>query len=237
MSPDAQALRALSQFLVADASLGDALQRVATLACQAVPAADVAGVSMRGADGRPTTAVYTDEKSPRIERAEYEAGRGPCLDAWREQKPVRLDDIQLAQDDYPEFCQAAAEHGMSSTLSLPLAANGQPLGALNFYAGEKAAFSEREEELGSDFALAASALVANSGAYWDAWELSEHMASAMRSRAVIEQAKGFLMAQSPGLDAEAAFTLLRLASQRENVKLRDLARDIVERRRPIGSAE
>jgi AmiR/NasT family two-component response regulator len=54
----------------------------------------------------------------------------------------------------------------------------------------------------------------------------------MKSRAVIEQAKGMLMASSPGLDADGAFSLLRRASQRENVKLREIAQRIVERRPP-----
>jgi AmiR/NasT family two-component response regulator len=48
----------------------------------------------------------------------------------------------------------------------------------------------------------------------------------MRSRAVIEQAKGMLMA-AQGCDEDRAFKLLVQASQRENVKLRDIARRIV----------
>jgi len=45
----------------------------------------------------------------------------------------------------------------------------------------------------------------------------------MQSRAVIKQAKGMLMARSPEMSAEDAFDLLRKASQRENVKLCDIA--------------
>jgi AmiR/NasT family two-component response regulator len=52
------------------------------------------------------------------------------------------------------------------------------------------------------------------------------MRLAMESRAVIEQAKGVLMAQRR-LDAEAAFEVLREASQRYNRKLRDIASGIV----------
>jgi hypothetical protein len=43
---------------------------------------------------------------------------------------------------------------------------------------------------------------------------------------VIEQAKGIVMAQS-GCDPEAAFDLLRRASQRSNVPVRELAAQIV----------
>jgi AmiR/NasT family two-component response regulator len=52
------------------------------------------------------------------------------------------------------------------------------------------------------------------------------MQLAMESRAVIEQAKGVLMAQRH-VDAEGAFDLLRDASQRYNRKLRDIATGIV----------
>jgi len=45
---------------------------------------------------------------------------------------------------------------------------------------------------------------------------------------VIEQAKGILMAQT-GCGAEQAFDMLRRASQRSNIKIRELADDIVGR--------
>jgi AmiR/NasT family two-component response regulator len=49
----------------------------------------------------------------------------------------------------------------------------------------------------------------------------------MDSRAVIEQAKGVLIAQRR-VNAEQAFEILREASQRYNRKLRDIATGIVE---------
>jgi AmiR/NasT family two-component response regulator len=52
------------------------------------------------------------------------------------------------------------------------------------------------------------------------------MRLAMESRAVIEQAKGVLMAQRR-IDADQAFEVLRDASQRYNRKLRDIALGIV----------
>ena len=44
---------------------------------------------------------------------------------------------------------------------------------------------------------------------------------------VIEQAKGIVMAQT-GCGPDEAFELLRLASQRSNIKVRDLAADLVQ---------
>jgi GAF domain-containing protein len=227
-----EALTALSKFLVADASLGETLHRVAELTLDAIPAAQVAGMSMLDERGIPTTAIYTDETSPKVDEAQYESGRGPCLSAWRDQRSVRIDDISVG-DDYPEFRRAAADHGIHSTLSLPLRAADTGLGALNLYAPIPQGFSEADEAVGNDLATAASVVLANASAYWDAVELSQHMSTAMQSRSVIEQAKGMLMAQSPGLSADGAFDVLRKASQRENVKLRDVAQRIVDRRAPM----
>ena len=70
-------------------------------------------------------------------------------------------------------------------------------------------------------------MLANAQAYWDAHLLSTGLAEAMRSRAVIEQAKGILMA-AEGIDEDEAFDILTRASQRENVKLRDVALRIVD---------
>jgi AmiR/NasT family two-component response regulator len=49
---------------------------------------------------------------------------------------------------------------------------------------------------------------------------------ALASRAKIEQAKGIIMAGSH-CGADQAFEILRRASQRENLKLRDIAHAIV----------
>jgi len=122
----------------------------------------------------------------------------------------------------------AAEHGIGSPLSLPLLAGGQALGALNFYAEAENAFGEDDQQQGQAFATQAAIVLANAQTYWDARALNEQLSEAMRSRATIEQAKGILMGQSQ-VNADSAFDLLRKASQRENRKLRDVARELVER--------
>jgi AmiR/NasT family two-component response regulator len=88
---------------------------------------------------------------------------------------------------------------------------------------------DRRHALGQELATTASVVLANVAAYWEAFELGQQLGEAMQSRAIIEQAKGILMARSPDLDADGAFDLLRKASQRENVKLREVAERIVRR--------
>jgi GAF domain-containing protein len=231
--PRSDALATLAQFLITDAEVGDTLHQVAAIVLDAVAAASVAGVSMLGPDGVPTTGVYTDAASPAIDEAQYASGRGPCLEAWRARSVVRIDDVDRDGARYPEFADACRRYGIASTLSLPLAAAGEGVGALNLYAPSANGFTNDDEALGRDLAAAAGAVLANVTAYRGALELGEHLSQAMQTRAVIEQAKGMLMARDPELGAEGAFEMLRAASQREHVKLRDIAQRIVDRR-PAG---
>ena len=229
MDASAQALSALSQFVVSKTSMGETLLRVSQITTDALPAADMAGISLLGSDGKPTTGIFTDPEAPEVDAAQYASGRGPCLDSWRLQTVIRLDDIDAA-GEYPEFADAARAHGVQSSLSLPLMAGEDAAGALNLYSRTAKRFTDDDERTGTLLAGAAAIVLVNASAYWQASQLSEQLSQAMRSRAVIEQAKGILMARTPQLSADEAFDLLRKASQRQNVKLRDIAQRIVDRR-------
>lgn len=232
--PNDEVLQALGSFLVTEQSLGDTLTTVARLSQRVAPAAEFVGLLLADEHDRPSTRIFTDADAPEIDQAQYDGDRGPCLDAWRNNVVVNLPDLTDPDTErrYPEFAAACAAHDIRSTLSVPIVAQDASFGALNLYATDPGAFTGDDEETLERFAGAAGVVLANSQAYWGALELSEQLNEAMASRAVIEQAKGILMARDPGLDAAAAFTVLRSASQRENVKLRDIAHRIVDRRPP-----
>ena len=224
--PLARSLSALSRFFVGDGTLQDTLARVAEHAQEALPATAMTGITML-VDGRAKTAVFTDDTAPEIDSAQYETGTGPCLDAFRHRQIFRIDDT-TKDDRWPVFCEAAAAHGVRSTLSIPLVANHEGLGALNLYSRTPNGYSEEDEEVAGQFGVQAAIVLANAQAYWDAHLLSQNLATAMQSRAVIEQAKGILMGIQR-CSADAAFQILVRASQRENRKLREIAEDVVAR--------
>ena len=227
--PRAQALGELSTFLVSGSSLDQALSRIAQITTAAMPAAVYAGVALLDQRGRPSTAVFTDPRVVEIDQGQYDAGLGPCLEAWATSSTVGLPDLDEWRDEYPLFVAAAARHGIRSTLSLPMVTRGGAIGALNLYATVPSGFSAQDETLGVDLATASAVVLSNASAYWEAVELSQQLSDAMVSRAVIEQAKGMLMAQGVALTADDAFALLRETSQRENVKLREIAQRTVDR--------
>jgi hypothetical protein len=69
-------------------------------------------------------------------------------------------------------------------------------------------------------------LMAHPNAQRTRYSAHARLQARLKSMPVIEQAKGIIMAQS-GWSEDRAFDALRRASQRENVKLRDLAAKIV----------
>jgi hypothetical protein len=149
-----------------------------------------------------------------------DAGRGGVL--------LRVDDMatETRWPDYVAHVRAATP--VRSSLSIPLPYQGASIGALNNYSTGVAAFaSPASLRAGTDVAEVIAVAVANADAHAQLFEQARNMRQAMESRAVIEQAKGVLMAQRH-VDAEQAFEILREASQRYNRKLRDIAFGIVE---------
>jgi GAF domain-containing protein len=215
----------LSRFFVGDGTLEQTLTRVADLTVEAVGPADLAGITMI-VEGKQRTAIFTDEAAPEIDQAQYDTGDGPCLQAFSERLTTRVDST-LEPGPFPEFRRAAAAHGIRSTLSLPMLVDKKAVGAMNLYSTRERAFGNEDVETGTLFASQAAIVLANAQAYWDARELSSGLSEAMKNRAVIEQAKGILMG-AEGFDEDAAFEVLVRASQRENTKLREVARRIVD---------
>ena len=229
-----QGLAALSSFVVGGSTLQETLDRVAQLACQSVPGTDLVGLTLIK-NGKPATAIFTDPTSPEVDQAQYDSGSGPCLDAYRD-GTVNLVESTATEQRWPEFCRAAREKGIESTLSLPLMVGPDSVGALNLYSCTPGSFGDHEQRIGMAFAGQAAVAIANAQAYWHAKDVALQLDEAMKSRAVIEQAKGILMA-SQACDADEAFQLLVKASQRTNRKLRDIAQEMVgtRQRRAIGT--
>jgi GAF domain-containing protein len=220
-------LRALSRFLLGDETPREGLLRIAQLGESAMQGASVTGMTLVDHDGSPKTFVFTGDEAPEVDQLQYDEGDGPCLDAYRKRHVVRVDSNRT-DGRWPLFAKRAMERGILSSLSIPLVVGDSGLGAINFYAHTENAFSEADARVGTAFAEQAAVILANAQAYWGAREHSLHLDEAMRSRAVIEQAKGILMARA-NISADAAFDVLRRASQRENRKVRDLAAELVAR--------
>ena len=220
-------LRELSRVALVDRTLTEVLTDITRIAAAGIPGAESTSITLLRND-KAFTAAHYGEMSLLADELQYEKGYGPCMDAGRGGVLLRIDDTEN-EERWPDYVRhAQAEAGVRSSLSVPLPYQGNSIGALNNYSSQPEAFASPESiEAGLEVAEVVAIAVANADAHWQLGEQARNMRIAMDSRAVIEQAKGVLMAQRH-VDAEQAFEILREASQRYNRKLRDIARGIVE---------
>ena len=156
---------------------------------------------------------------------QYERGYGPCIDAGLAGQVFAIDNM-VSEERWPDYCRAVSERGIRSSLSIPLPFQSTTLGALNCYAGRPHAFSPADRSLTEEVASWVALVVARADSAAQTTEELSHLRTAMSSRAVIEQAKGMLMERF-GVTEDEAFTLLSRASQTRNIKLRDVAGELV----------
>jgi GAF domain-containing protein len=202
------------------------LTRITELATRAIPCADEASVTLVGAGGA-HTAAFTGELALALDEVQYRQGLGPCLAAAATDTTVHVSDM-AAEDRWRRWAREALTAGARSSLSIGLPMHEAVTGALNVYAGRPAAFSHDAVLLAQTFADYAAVAMANAHLYETQATLAQHMQAAMLSRAVIEQAKGIIMAQRR-CTAEQAFAILSKISQDSNRKLRDVAALLVAR--------
>jgi GAF domain-containing protein len=225
--------RELSRVVLVDRSLTDVLADVTRLAAQGIPGAEASSITLIRND-RPFTVAHFGEMSLAADELQYEHGYGPCIDAGRGGVLLRVDDMRTEQR-WPDYVAHLVETTeVRSSLSIPLPYQGSSIGALNNYSTQPSAFAVPESLVaGREVAEIVAVAVANADAHAQLGEQARNMRLAMESRAVIEQAKGVLMAQRH-VDADQAFDILRDASQRYNRKLRDIAAGIVGGTQPQG---
>jgi len=227
----AHGLAQLSGLVLSAPDAHSALRLVSRTATDIVPGCDGTSVTMRD-NGTPTASAADDEWAEALDRVQVEEQEGPCLDCMREGSVMRVRD--LAEDGrFPSYGPRAAEMGARSTLSIPLSSDGRTVGALNLYSRGPDAFDTDAVGMATLLGAHASLALQAAAAYYSSRALAGQLQEALGSRAQIEQAKGILMARHR-VDADAAFDLLRSASQQRNVKLRVLAQDLVDTVHVVG---
>ena len=205
--------------------LSDYLERVVHAVRGHVDGCDEVGITIVVGD-RPHTAAYTTVQTLEIDAAQYALGEGPCLDAARTREEQLVGDLCLQDGRWPQFAEVTRQDGMRSLYAVPLVSGDQCIGAINLYAWSANAFDLLDTAVvrmaASRCADAVVAVTALDGMR----RLAGQLEQAMASRAVIEQAKGVIMAMR-GITEHEAFDVLRKTSQDRNVKVRVLAEQVV----------
>jgi transcriptional regulator with GAF, ATPase, and Fis domain len=198
-----------------------ALDKIVHLAVEHLEACEFAGISLVE-KGSITSPASSNDAPKRLDEIQSETGEGPCIEAITDHEVFQTGDLRNERR-WPQFSSRGHEEtGVASILSIRLFVEEDTMGALNLYSTARDAFDNSDVALATVFAVHAS--VAMSSA-----RRQEGLERKAETRDVIGRAKGILMARSGASDDEA-FAMLKAASQRMNVKLRDIAQTITEQK-------
>jgi GAF domain-containing protein len=217
----------LADTLTGDFDLIDFLHLL-TGRCVELLDVDAAGVLLAHPHGRLQVVASADEAPEVLELFQIQVDEGPSLDAWRGGEPVGHPDLAGGDTPWPRLGRLAVTAGYAAVYAVPMRLRAENVGALCMFkstAGEPGEDSVRAAKAMVDVATIGliQARVARRHEI-----LVEQLQTALNSRIVIEQAKGFV-AERLGVDVATAFALLRDYARARGRRLTAVAEEVVTR--------
>jgi GAF domain-containing protein len=202
-------------------SVTDILADVTSAATELIPGVDVAGVLLVGKGESFETLAPTSDLLFQIDQLQMKYLEGPCLQAALNETVVRTDDFR--EDlTWPNYSPEVVKLGIRSGLSFKLYTADRTAGALNLFGFTPDVWDGEAETIGMVLAAHAAAAIMAS-------RQGDQLQSALTTRDRIGQAKGIIMERFD-VDDVQAFAMLRQLSQDSNVKLVDVAQQVVDTR-------
>ncbi|MEU0896035.1 GAF and ANTAR domain-containing protein [Streptomyces massasporeus] len=220
----AEEMALLARSLLKQDSVQQTLDEIAVSAVKLVDGCDAAGI-LAVRKGRAVTLASYGDMVEESDRRQGELGEGPCFDLARRadgDRVFRVVDMTQPQPDWPRYAEAARDLGIGSMTGVLLYTHEQDFGALDLYARRPGAFTEEIATAG--WLLASHAAVALADA-----RTIDQLEHALETRHAIGEAMGILM-ERHGMSDEEAFGVLRNISQHHNIKLRDVAQRVRDKR-------
>lgn len=218
-SPDlASSLAAAAAAINTAESVPETLEAIARATRASVPGFNHVGISIRHRDGRIETMAGTSKLVWDLDELQYGLSEGPCVDAIHAEPVVTVPNLRHDQR-WPHYVPEAVKHGLRSQLAVQLFAEEERLGGLNLYSTES-------DEIDDDAPHAAQLFATHAAIALGRAKQEENLNQALSSRKTIGQAIGILM-ERYGIDEDRAFQFLVRASSTGNIKLRDIAEELV----------
>jgi transcriptional regulator with GAF, ATPase, and Fis domain len=215
----AVALAEAARTIHATVSTEEALDAVARAARASVPGFDHVGVSISHRDGRIETLAGTDQLVWELDSIQYDLDEGPCVKAIRESAVVAAEDLRHDQR-WPRYVPRAVEKGVTAQMGLRLYTHEGTLGGLNLY-------STTSRKIDPEAQLAAEVFATHAALALGHARKESQLNDALASRKIIGQAIGILT-ERYRIDEERAFQFLVRASSTSNMKLREIADELVQ---------
>lgn len=210
--------------LVDDFDLIDFLHNVADHTATISGATSV-GLLLADQNGQLHFMAASTQGARHLELFQLQNAEGPCLDCYRTQEPVIIDNLDLATERWPRFAPQAVATGIHSVHAFPMRLRERTIGALNVFGRTTTPLESDAAKVIQALADVATIALIQEQALVAAETLTEQLQGALNSRIVIEQAKG-VMARSLGLGVDQAFDVMRAHARRNHRRLTDLAHDI-----------
>ncbi len=195
-----------------------------------VDGADHASLMLRR-NGRIQTVAASDDIAREIDAIEQALGEGPCLDAIDESEP----DQHMCPDltsgsSWPRLAEAILERTeVKGMAGFRIRQDGQKVGALNVFSDTAGAFSDHSLEQ----AIMLTAFASVAMAALDRGEEATTLRRGLESNREIGKAIGLLMALHH-IDDDQAFKMLSKVSQEMNIKLAQVATQVIAHHRKSG---
>ncbi|MDP9165966.1 MAG: GAF and ANTAR domain-containing protein [Actinomycetota bacterium] len=188
---------------------------------------DVASAGLLLADprGRLQLMAATSEKTHDLELFQLQAEQGPCLDCYTTKRSISVADLHAHQQRWPQFVPAATTAGFASVHAVPMRAAGTVLGALGLFGTHVGELNAADLLVGHTLAHIACVAILQEHAPTP-HTVQPTLRSALTSRVIVEQAKGFL-GEHLGIPVDDAFTLLRRYARIHHQHMTDVARQLL----------
>jgi hypothetical protein len=182
--------------------------------------------------GRVNTVAASDKTADRIDELEKALGEGPCLDAIDEDERDQHICSDLTDGSkWPVLAKRIMEEtSVRGMAGFRLRQDGQRVGALNVFSDTPGALSDHSLEQ----AIMLTAFASVTLAALDRGEEAATLRRGLESNREIGKAVGLLMAMH-SIDDDRAFEMLAKVSQEMNVKVAEVAAQVVAHHRKQGS--
>jgi GAF domain-containing protein len=194
--------------------------------CVEVLDVDAAGLMLAAPDGDLRVMASSSEAMRVLELFELQSHEGPCLDCHRTGQPVVNQNLATVNGRWPRFVREALEAGFQSVHALPMRLRGTVIGALNLFRVDPGEMSQADVDAAQALADVATIAILSHRASLQSQLVNEQLNHALNSRIVIEQAKG-MVAEREALNMEQAFSALRTHARAHNLRLVDVAQDVI----------
>ena len=197
--------------------------------CAAATETTGAGIMLMSGDVPRGSVCTTDDVSSVIEQLQYDLGEGPCVDAYRLDRPVSEPD--LAEPDalrWPAFTGPALDVGARAVFGFPLQVGAVRLGAMNLYRDRIGSLTDEQHADALVMADVAARAVLVMQAHAPAGELAAELEAGADFQYVVHQAAGMVAAQ---LEVSVGQALVRLRAHAfgNDRPLTQVAEDVVAR--------